>query len=105
MQAKVFNRTHAKDICTKRMECEKPDSFENDCQLQGCRVCVIDDEVDLLHQMVVSLRSKDRDVGDAERAIEQLEICCNEGKTDPLILISNDKWIKSFTIIAMESLR
>ena len=104
-QAKFLVRTFAKDISVKRMECEKADSFDDDCQLNGCVVCKVDEETDFLYRLTKSIRQPNREYDDLEEATKQFESCCSEGRKEPLILISNDKWIKSVTIITLELLR
>ena len=105
MQAKVFVRVQAKEISIKRMECEKPESFDNDCQLDGCKICLIDHEVNLLNDMTNAIRMKGREFDDLDLALSQLETCCNEGRREPLALISSEGLVRSVTILAMELLR
>ena len=87
------------------MECEKVDSFDGECQLDECYICLVDDEVKLFESLTGQIRTGKRGHDDLDKAIEQLELCCNSGRKDPTVLISSEGWIRSFSIVAMELLR
>ena len=105
MQCKVFARTQAKDAVIRRMECEKDDDVDDDCQLERCKICLIDKKVQLLDEILRNLCNIRREEGDLDNAIDVFETCCVDGRSDPLVLISNKRWNACFTKISFELLR
>ena len=105
MQMNVISRTKAREVIMKRMECEKSETADNKCELDNCNICEIDENVAELDEVVKNLCNANRDHKDLAAGCLWLEECCNKGRENPLVLISNKRWIACVNKITMELLR
>ena len=105
MQMNVIGKAKAREIVMKRMECERAESPSGNCELHDCIVCEIDDNVSGFEDAIKNLDNNQRDHRDLAAGFLWLEECCNKGRENPLVLISNKRWTACVTKISMESLR
>ena len=105
MQMKVLARTMAKEVAVKRMECEKRDSMDGSCLLEGCEVCAIDICVERLDDELINFCGPKRGYDSLNKALSLFEDCCCKGKQNPLVLISNDRWPANVLKLSLELLR
>lgn len=105
MQCRVYARTHARDAAIKRMDCEKDEALDGICLLERCGICLVDNKVKMLDNILTQMCSGNKDVDDLDKAIEIFESLCNDGKKEPIVLVSNGRWIACFNKIAFELLR
>lgn len=105
MQMNVIGKAKAKEVVMKRMKCEREETADGKCELNDCTVCEIDENVEGLDEAIKDLCSAHRDHKDLAAGFLWLEECCNKGRENPLVLISNKRWIACVTKLAMELLR
>ena len=125
LQSRVFARANAKSGAIKRMDCEKTESIEGDCQLERCSICLIDSKIQLLDDTLrigseirileVNMMEKwlpysnfcnnGREHDDLDKAIEIFESICNDGRKEPMVVVSNNRWVACFQKIAFELMR
>ena len=105
LQNRVYARTHARDVAIKRMDCEKDEALDGNCLLERCSICLIDNKVKMLDNILTQMCSSDKEIDDLDKAVEIFESVCNDGKKEPIVLLSNSRWVACFNMLAFELLR
>ena len=105
LQCRVYARTHAKDAAVRRMDCERDESLDGDCMLERCGICLVDNKVKMLDDILSQICTDGKSHDDLDKALELFESLCNDGRKDPIVIVSNGRWIACFNKIAFELMR
>ena len=87
------------------MNCGKTESMDNYCGLSECPICEINKLVEELDTEMNNFCSPRRNYSAFENSINMVEKCCEVARSDPVLLITHEKWPSSVSKILMEALR
>ena len=105
MKAKVLERALSIERTKIMMNCGKTESMDDYCGLAECPICEIDKLVKNLDQEMNNFSSPRRNYSAFENSIDLVEKCCEVARSDPVLLITHEKWQTSVSKILMEALR
>ena len=104
-KAKVLERAMSIERTKIGMSCGKTESMDGYCGISDCKVCEIDDAVDNLNEMLKNFCSPSRNYSAFKEALENIEMCCEIAGSQPILLVTHEKWPISIAKVLMEAMR
>ena len=87
------------------MNCGKTESMDNYCGLSECDICEIDKTVKEFENEMNNFCSARRNYSAFKNSMKIMEECCEKARSEPVLLITNDKWPTLISKVLMEALR
>ena len=105
MKAKVLKRALSIERTKIVMNCGKTESMDNYCGLSECNICEINAAVEELDEKMNNFCSPRRNYSAFDDALAKADKCCEIASSEPLLLVTNEKWSMSVSKILMEAIR